>query len=414
MKTLLLVSVLILVFGAVSERLKRTALTPPMVFVGVGLAVGAGLFGSFGSYDGFALTRLLSELTLIIVLFTDASRIRFRELEEGYELPLRLLAVAMPLGVVLGAALAIVLFPELSIWSACVLAVILVPTDAALGQAVVASKSVPLKIRQALNVESGLNDGLALPIVLVFAALANMDAEPVAVWLWFIAKQLTLGPLVGVVTGFGGGRLVVWCVERRWMEHSFEQLSALALAFLAFLLAELVGGNGFIAAFVAGLTVGNTAGRVGRVLQEFAETEGQLLSLLTFLCFGAHLAWPLLADVTGTMVLYGVLSLTLVRMVPVSLSLVGSKLRRFTHVFMGWFGPRGLASILFAFLVLEEGVPGRDLILVVVVITVLMSVYAHGVTAWPASKAYARVCETERHETMEEFMPVAELPTRLS
>ncbi len=414
MKTLLLVSVLLLAFGAISERLKRTALTPPMVFVGVGLAVGAGLFGSFGSYDGFELTRLLSELTLIIVLFTDASRIRFRELKEGYQLPLRLLAVGMPLGVGFGAVLAIGLFPELSIWSACVLAAILVPTDAALGQAVVSSKSVPAKIRQALNVESGLNDGLALPIVLVFAALANMHGDPVASWLWFTAKQLTLGPLVGAFVGFAGGRLVVLSVDRHWMEHSFEQLSALALAFLAFLLAELVGGNGFIAAFVAGITVGNTAGRVGPVLEEFAETEGQLLSLLTFLCFGAHLAWPLLADVSGTMVLYGVLSLTLIRMVPVSLSLIGSRLQFFTHLFLGWFGPRGLASILFAFLVLEEGVPGRDHILLVVVITVLMSVYAHGVTAWPASKAYARVCERKRHDAMEEFMPVAELPPRIS
>ncbi len=414
MKALLLISALVLAFGAISERLKRTALTPPMVFVSVGFAVGAGLLGSFGEYDGFELTRLLSELTLIVVLFTDASRIRFRELQQGYHLPLRLLAVGMPLSIVLGAVVAIAMFPELPFWSACVLGAVLVPTDAALGQAVVSAKAVPSRIRQALNVESGLNDGLALPIVLVLAALATMAHEPVSAWLVFAAKQVTLGPLVGAAVGFAGGRFVTWCVDRDWMDHSYQQLSALALAFLAFLLAELVGGNGFIAAFVAGLTLGNTAERIGPVLEDFAETEGQLLSLLTFLCFGAHLAWPLLGDMTGTMLLYAVLSLTLIRMVPVSLSLLGAGLKPLSHVFLGWFGPRGLASILFAFLVVEEGVPGRDEMLLVVVVTVLISVYAHGLSAWPGSKAYASFCETQKEQAEAEWMPAPELPTRLS
>jgi NhaP-type Na+/H+ or K+/H+ antiporter len=414
MKALLLVSVLVLAFGAISQRLKRTALTPPMVFVAVGFAVGAGLLGTFGSYDGFELTRLLSELTLIVVLFTDASRIRLRELRQGYGLPLRLLAVGMPLSIVLGALISLAMFPELSFWSACVLATILVPTDAALGQAVVSSKAVPVRIRQALNVESGLNDGLALPIVVVLAAFATMADEPAVHLLMFAAKQVTLGPVVGVLVGLVGGRFVTWCVERHWMEHSFEQLSALALAFLSFLLAELVGGNGFIAAFVAGLTLGNTATRVGPVLEEFAETEGQLLSLLTFLCFGAHLAWPLLGDMTVIMAVYAVLSLTLIRMLPVSLSLLGTGLRPMSHVFLGWFGPRGLASILFAFLVLEEGVPGRDEMLLVVVLTVLISVYAHGVTAWPGSKVYGSLCEARKAEAPAEWAEVHDLPTRLS
>lgn len=414
MHALLLVSVLILVFGALSERLKRSPFTPPMIFVGVGLAAGAGWFGSFGEYDGVELTRVLAELTLILVLFTDASRVRFRELEAGYQLPLRLLALGMPLSLLLGAALAKLSFPHFSVASALVLAAVLVPTDAALGQSVVSSPNVPLRIRQALNVESGLNDGLALPFVLVFAALANMSNDSATSWLVFALLQVTLGPVVGAAVGYLGGLLVTACVDREWMDHSFAQLSALALAFLSFLISEMVGGNGFIAAFVCGLTLGNSAPRVATELQDFAETEGQLFSLLTFLCFGAHLAWPLLFDVTGSMWLYAALSLTLMRMIPVALSLLGSKLMPLSYGFLGWFGPRGLASILFAFIVLEEQVPEHDAILKIVVATVLLSVFAHGATAWPGSKVYGRICETRRNEAPEEWTRVPELPTRIS
>ncbi len=414
MKPLVLVSILILVFGAVSERLKRSPLTPPMVFVAVGLAAGAGLLGSFGEYDGFELTRVLAELTLILVLFTDASRILVKDLRQSYHLPLRLLAIGMPLSVALGAALSLVSFPQLSLGAALVLAAILVPTDAALGQSVVSSPSVPARIRQALNVESGLNDGLALPFVVVFAAIATMADDSPTSLVGFALAQVTLGPLAGAAVGYLGGRAVTHSVERKWMDHSFEQLSALALAFLSFLVAEMIGGNGFIAAFVSGMTLGNTAPRIGPVLQEFAETEGQLLSLVTFLCVGAHLAWPMLGEPTVAMWLYAIASLTVVRMLPVAISLIGTKLRPMSFVFLGWFGPRGLASVLFAFLVLEQDVPGHETILQVVVLTVILSVFAHGATAWPSSKVYARKCDAERARAPEEWVEVPELSPRIS
>ena len=347
------------------------------------------------------------------MLFTDASRIRFRELAREFRLPLRLLAIGMPASLVLGAGVAKLAFGDFSLATAFVLAAILVPTDAALGQSVVSSQSVPARIRQALNVESGLNDGLALPFVLVFAALANMAVDSATHWLGFAALQITLGPLAGAAVGYLGGRLVTAGVERGLMDHSFEQLSSLALAFLAYLTAELIGGNGFIATFVCGLTLGNTADRVGPVLEDFAETEGQLFSLLTFLCFGAHLAWPLLGEITPMMWLFAVLSLTVMRMVPVAISLLGGGLMPISYVFLGWFGPRGLASILFAFLVLEEKVPGHDAILRIVIATVLLSVFAHGATAWPGSKIYGRFCETKRRDASEEWLEAPELPARI-
>ena len=323
MKTVLLICALIIGFGVVSERLHKSILTPPMVFVSVGLLVAAGWLGTFESIDGLELTRLLAELTLILVLFLDASRIGLRDFRRDLSLPFRLLAVGMPLTLLLGAGLAALLFPALSLWEVALLGAILAPTDAALGQAVVSSPVVPARIRQALNVESGLNDGLALPLVVILLAVGGMSAEPSSAseWIAFVVKQVLLGPLAGIAVGLGGGSLVRRAAEREWMSQSFQQLSAVALAILAYGVAELIEGNGFMAAFSAGIVVGTTARSVTPVLQEFAETEGQLLSLLTFLCFGSHLVWSTLPDMNGEVFLYAMGSLTVVRMLPVAVSL---------------------------------------------------------------------------------------------
>ena len=416
MKSLFLISLLILLFGLVSERLHRTIFTPPMVFVAIGLAVGAGVFGSFENYDGAELTHLLTEITLVVVLFTDASRISLTELEKDFKLPLRLLGVAMPLTILLGTVVAYLLFDDLTFWGAAVVATVLAPTDAALGQAVVLSTIVPARIRQALNVESGLNDGLAVPLVLITIALASVmgGAGTTGYWASFTLKQILLGPLVGIGVGYIGGKLVERGARAHWMTHSFQQLSALALALIAFLGAEQIGGDGFIAAFTAGLTLANAAKGVCGVLQEFAETEGQLLALLTFLCFGAHLIWPVIGEIDGTMILYAVLSLTVIRMVPVALSLLGSGLMPVTYGFLGWFGPRGLATILFASLVLEHEVPGGEQIYLVALTTAFLSVFLHGLTAWPGAKLYSRSCRIDDEEReMAEHMPAAETPVRI-
>lgn len=414
MHTIFLVSLLILLFGLISEKLYRTIITPPMVFVGVGVAVGTGWLGSFEELDGFESTRLLAELTLVLVLFTDASRILFRELRIDYRLPLRLLSIGLPLTVMLGTAVGLWLLPQLNLGEAAVLAVVLAPTDAALGQAVVSSSIVPARLRQALNVESGLNDGLSLPLVLILLAVAGME-ENIGMtgrWVWFTGKQVILGPVAGILVGWAGGALVGFCQRRQWMTESFQQLSALALSFLAFAGAELVEGNGFIAAFAAGLVLGNSAPQVARTLEGFAEAEGQFLSLLTFLCFGAHIVWPLLPDVTYDVVLYAVLSLTFVRMLPVSLALMGTGFGAVSQLFLGWFGPRGLASLLFAFLVMDDDIGGRDTIFLTVTVTVLMSVFAHGVTAWPAARGLAGFCSRQK-EPMPELGPAHDLAVRI-
>jgi NhaP-type Na+/H+ or K+/H+ antiporter len=283
------IALFILTFGLVSGRIQKTIISPPMVFVLFGLLVSKRVLGliEVGAENEFIQT--LAELTLVLVLFTDASRINLRLLRREHDLPIRLLSIGLPLTIISGALLAGLIFNVLTLWEAFVLGVILAPTDAALGQAVVSLPKVPVRIRQALNVESGLNDGIALPFLLLFLSLAGaaQQTQPAAYWVRFALMQLLLGPLVGIVVGYFGGKLVVRGTQSGWITHSFQDLSALGLSVLAFALAELVGGNGFIAAFSAGLIMGNTSRSICTCLFEFGEAQGQLLTLLTLMIYGA-------------------------------------------------------------------------------------------------------------------------------
>ncbi len=414
-----LIAVSILAFGAFSGRLEKSAVTPAMAFTFFGLAAGPALLGLLDLPPEKDVLRGLAEVTLVLVLFTDASRIHFPSLRKCFHLPLRLLGLGLPLTIILGAGAARSIFPELGLWAAVGLAAILAPTDAALSQAVVVSPQVPARIRQALNVESGLNDGIALPGVLIALSLASaaQEAGHFGHWTFFALKQLTIGPLAGVVVGYGGGKLVLWGARTGIMSPVFEKLAVLGLSILAYAAAELVGASGLIAAFVAGLSVGNAAREACDVLYEFGEAEGQLLALLTFLLFGATLAWPALKKADGAAILYAVLSLSVIRMAPVALSLIGRGLRPATVLFLAWFGPRGLASLLFGLLVLQDfHLSSEDRILSVVMLTVLMSVVAHGLTAHPAAAWYARHVERMRltHDReLAELEEVSELPVRL-
>jgi len=357
----------------------------------------------------------LAEMTLVVVLFTDASRIDLSCLRREGALPFRLLGVGMPLTLALGTGVGVLLFPELSWIEAALLAAILAPTDAALGQAVVSNPLVPVRIRQTLNVESGLNDGIALPLVLLLAALAGATETETGAgyWLRFAGLAITLGPAIGLAVGFIGAKGLEYGVANGWVNVAFERLSALGLALLAFALAEVTGGNGFIAAFVAGLTLGNVGRNVCETLYEFGETEGQLLTLLVFLVFGAVMLPNAWAHVGMAAVLYCALSLTLVRMLPVALSLVGSGLKPPSFAFLGWFGPRGLASILFVLIVVEEGrLANGPLLESLVVLTVFGSAMLHGATAYPIARRYGAFVATLRG--METAGGATEMPVRIS
>jgi len=411
--TIAIVGGLLLAYSLVSGRLEGTVLTAPLIFVAFGFLAGAGGLG-FANIDiGHSAIHAVAELTLILVLFTDAARIDLNRVREDHNLPTRMLLIGLPLAMGIGTLIAVGLFPAFSIWEAALLAALLAPTDAALGQAVVSAKVVPLRIRQSINIESGLNDGIALPAVLLFAALAGAPQGTNAAgdWLQFGLLQVTLGPLAGALIGYAGARLIDTAAERGWATTAFQGIGILALSVLAYVLAEVIGGNGFISAFVAGMAFGNSIRHQCTYLFEFMESEGQLLMLITFLVFGAALLPEGLAHANVTIVIYAVLSLTVIRMLPIALSLLGSGVRLPTHLFLGWFGPRGLASILFVLLILEETeIPHRAQILSITVITVALSVLLHGISASPFASAYGQLAE--RMGECEESKTVSDVPLR--
>jgi sodium/hydrogen antiporter len=401
-------------FGLVSRRLEGTVITAPIVFVAAGVVLGPAGLGlvEFGLDDHTVL--LLGEIALAIVLFTDAARINLPSLRQNEGLPLRLLGIGMPLTIALGTAAAALLLTDLSFWEAAIVGTVLAPTDAALGQAVVSNPRVPARVRQALNVEAGLNDGLSVPFLALFLILA-VEAERLSANLWvrFALEQVGLGALVGVGVGLAGGWLVRWTSKRGWMTDSSQRLALLVLAIIAWALADQIGGNGFIAAFVGGLAVGPTVERVGEQLIRFTEAEGQLLNLSVFFIFGV-LVIGLIQPLSWEVALYALLSLSVIRMLPVAVSLAGTHLRSVSVLFMGWFGPRGLASIVLGLIVVAEApmLAGRDQIELVVALTVLFSVLLHGVTAAPLSAVYARRVDGMIADAPEK-QGALELPTRV-
>lgn len=403
----------LLTYALVSGRLQGTVLTAPMVFILFGLAIGSGGFGIAQVDPGHSGIHFIAEFTLIIVLFTDAARIDLSRVKRDHELPVRMLVLGLPLAVAIGTIVAVLLFPQFMLLEAALLAALLAPTDAALGQSVVSAKAVPIRIRQAINIESGLNDGIALPVVLLLAALAGSPGEGAMAseWVQFALLQVTLGPIVGIAIGYFGARVLDVAAERGWANNASQGIGILSLAVFTYVVAEMIGGNGFIAAFIGGMVFGNTIRHPCTFLFEFMETEGQLLMLITFLIFGAALLPEGIANVNTTIILYAILSLTIVRMVPIALSLIGTGVRAPTKLFLGWFGPRGLASILFVLLILEESeVPHRDELLVITVITVALSALLHGVSAAPFASAYGRLAG--RMGECEENQPTSELPLR--
>jgi sodium/hydrogen antiporter len=411
---LAVLAAVVFAFGLVSRRLEGSVLTAPIVFVIAGALLGpAGLGLVKFELDGHAVL-LLGEIALALVLFTDAANTNLSSLRQNEGLPLRLLSIGMPLTIALGAAAAVLLLTDLSFWEAAIVGTVLAPTDAALGQPVVSNPRVPLRVRQALNVEAGLNDGLSVPFLALFLTLAVAEDElqPASYWMLFALEQIGLGVLVGIGVGLVGGWLVSLASQRRWMADSFQRLALLALALISWALADLIGGNGFIAAFVGGLAVGPTVERVGGYLIRFTEAEGQLLNLSVFFIFGV-LVIGLIGPLGWEVALYALLSLTLIRMLPVALSLLRTHLRGISVLFMGWFGPRGLASIVLGLIVVAEAplLTGREEIEQVVALTVLCSVLLHGVTAAPLSAAYARRVEVMAAGAPEK-QAAAEVPTR--
>jgi NhaP-type Na+/H+ or K+/H+ antiporter len=383
-------------YALFSKRLKSTPISGPMVFVTLGV-----LGYATGFLTGVPVVETgikdLLEITLALLLFNDASKLHFHSWHEDAELPTRLLAIGMPLTIVLGTAIGVLLFPTLGLIGAAIVATILAPTDAALGQAVVSNPIVPSRIRAALGVESGLNDGIALPILLFLISLYAADR---GLPLWHLFFQ---GIGVAVAVGIGVGALTAYAIRiaarRGWIADSWIQISVVAVAFGTYVIADALGGSGFIAAYVAGHVFGTIGESSTHTSEELGDNIGTLLTMVSFLIFGAFILGPHPEMFTVRTVLFGVLSLTVIRMIPVGISMIGSHTRTPTRLYLGWFGPRGLASIIFAGVLVETSTIDSgtsNAIVAAVMVTVALSVFLHGATApWAAERygAWARSSE---------------------
>jgi NhaP-type Na+/H+ or K+/H+ antiporter len=397
------VGLTLLLLAAVSRRLVSTPITPAMVVVTVGVVVGPLVLDDLAVAPTSSTVRRLAEATLAVVLFSDSSRINLRALRHEASIPVRLLGIGLPLTIVLGALVALGLFPSFSVSDALILAVILAPTDAGLGSAVVTDPSLPQRVRQSLNVESGLNDGICVPLLLIVLATASGAGEP-AHPAQVIGEEIGYGLIAGVIAGALAAWIVIVSGGRRLIEDAWRQIIPVAAAVLAYGIAEALGGSGFIAAFTAGALFGLMARERSTATMRFTEEAGALLDSITFLVFGAVLLGPALEHVSWQIALYAVLSLSVVRMLPVAVSLGGTRARAPTVAFIGWFGPRGLASIVFAVIVEDTHQAHAGAILTACYLTVGLSVLAHGLSAAPLVSRYAawyRAATSERVPAME-------------
>ena len=386
---LLIVGLALLLVAAVSRRLSSSPITPAIVVVAVGILVGPLALDDLTLRPTSATVRTLAEATLAVVLFSDASRINLRALRRESSIPVRLLGLGLPLTIVLGGLVAVGLFGSFSIGDALILGVILAPTDAGLGSAVVTDRRLPQRVRQSLNVESGLNDGICVPLLLIFLATvsgAGAEAHPLRV----VGEEIGYGLLGGLIAGALVASVVVVAGRRRLIDDAWRQIIPVTGAVIAYGIALALGGSGFIAAFVAGALFGLIARDDAARAMGFTEETGALLNSVTFLVFGAVLLGPELEHVTWQIVLYAVLSLTIVRMLPVAISLWGTHAQRPTVAFIGWFGPRGLASIVFAVMVEDAGLAHAGTIVAACYLTVGLSVLVHGLSATPLVGRYVR------------------------
>ena len=387
------VALVFAIYAVAARRLERLSITAPIVLVVAGTVLGAGYLDVLPANVTTESIRLITELTLALILFADASTVQLRQAESDVGLPLRLLAIGLPLTMGLGALAARLVFPSITWSEAALVAAIVAPTDAALGIAVVTNPAVPLRIRRDLNIESGLNDGIATPFVTVFLA---MVVAGVAHDRWGVeaVAELTRGAGIGIAVGLVGGMVVRRARAAGWTTPLSDQLVVLSLAFLGYALAVTVSGNGFVAAFVAGLVFGAASRGQLHEATEFTDTVGLFSSFVVWIIFGAAFVGPVLrAGVHWRPILYAVVSLTLVRMVPVALALVGTRLRPVTVAFVGWFGPRGLASVVFT-LIAFDALDGKALagqLVEITTWTILLSVLAHGLSSGPLAAAYGRV-----------------------
>ena len=381
---LAILAVFVFLYSAVAGGVERTSISGPMVFIVVGLIIGPlglGWIQADLSNDGM---RALADITLALVLFIDAANADLSVVKKIFRIPQRMLVFGLPLTILLGFGAGFLLFDQLSIFELAILATMLAATDAALGKAVIINKAVPARIRESLNIESGLNDGICVPVLFLFIALAlgaDTGGSDISFAIKLVAQEVGIGLVVGLGMAAIGAKVLSVCYKRGWVSEIWMQLPVITLALGSFAAAQSLHGSGYVAAFVGGLLFGSYKTSKHHELILAAEGTGETLALVTWVMFGSAVLGQSLGYFSWQVVTYAVLSLTVVRMLPMFVSLTGSGETTTSKLFLGWFGPRGLASIVFAIIVINQNVENGQLLALIVACTVTFSIIAHGFTA---------------------------------
>jgi NhaP-type Na+/H+ or K+/H+ antiporter len=386
---LAVLAICVFLYSAVAGGIERSSVSGPMIFTVVGLIIGPlGLGWLQPDLDNDGL-RMLADITLALVLFIDAANADLSVVKSGVRIPQRMLIFGLPLTILLGFGVGLILFDQLSVFAVAILATMLAATDAALGKAVITNKAVPARIREGLNIESGLNDGICVPILFLFIALAldtDTGGSSVAFAMKLVAQEVGIGLLVGLGMAAIGAKILKSCYRRGWITEIWMQLPVVALALGSFAVAQSLHGSGYVAAFAGGLLFGSYSTSKHHQLILAAEGTGETLALVTWVVFGSAVLGQSLGYFSWEVVMYAVLSLTVVRMLPMFVALTGTGESTTSKLFLGWFGPRGLASIVFVIIVLNRGVEGGEFLAITVVLTVALSIIAHGFTANPLAR----------------------------
>ena len=387
------IALVILGYGLFSKLLGKYNISGPMVFTTVGILLSPLVMGGEPIKVNGDIVQITAEITLILVLFGDSSALNLTQLKKHWRLPFRLLFVAMPITIVIATLTGIYFFPNESLLYVLLLALILAPTDAALGKIVVSDERIPKVVRNTINVESGLNDGVVFPILLtVLAMIASNSDTAQSGWMTYIAQQVVIGAIAGGFAGWTGAKIMMKAVKRGWMEEQYSNLAPVALAIFSFYFAEHFGGNGYISAFFSGLFLGNTSEYLRERVENFVESEGELLVMISFLIFGLVFI-PITIEYWNLKALgFAILSLTVLRMLPVIIGFGFFKIDLSTRLFYGWFGPRGIASILYILVAVGEigGIQGHEEIYGVASLTIFLSILLHGLSAQPLAVLYSK------------------------
>ena len=391
-ENLAIIALFAFVYSAIAGGVERTMISGPMIFIAFGLAFGPVGLGILNLDISHVELRVVADLTLALILFIDAANADLSILKRNIKIPRRMLVFGLPLIILFGFGAGILIFDDLTLYELAILATMLAATDAALGKAVITNPAVPSPIREGLNAESGLNDGICVPILFLFIALAvgtDVQGSSMGLALKLVGREIGIGLIVGLGLTASGSWLLRFCWKRGWVTDVWGQMPVVALSMGSFALAQSLHGSGYIAAFTGGILFGYLAKKETHKLVHAAEGIGETMALFTWVIFGAAVVGKVFEYISWEVVLYAVLSLTVVRMLPVYLSLIGTAADHHSKLFLGWFGPRGLASIVFAIIVLNENLPGGKTLAITVVCTVFLSVIVHGLTANPLANALA-------------------------